>query len=143
MKQSIARDAIDADLCALSSLIEQGRFYFPNIHRGDDFGAEKPIAYRGYRNLALDFLVASYNVLKEPSSARRHENSELLQRYFTSIVFEVVRPSERLEAIRAHTDKYFVVQKSFEDFLDQKDGEVIEHIWSSSVRRRKRQIGAN
>jgi len=118
-----------ADLAELSSLIEQGRFYFPNIDRGDSFGADKPIAYRGYRNLALDFLVASYNVLRTPADGSRSADAERLQRYFTSIIFEVVRPAERLEAIRTHTDRYFVVQKCFDDFLAHKDGHVIDHIW--------------
>jgi len=46
-------------LARLSSLIEQGRFYFPNIIP-DDFGTDQPPAYRGYRIVALDFLVAPY-----------------------------------------------------------------------------------
>jgi hypothetical protein len=119
-----------SDLAHLSSLIEQGRFYFPNIDRKDGFGSDKPAAYRGYRNLALDFLVASYNVLQEASSKQRNEEALLLQRYFTSIVFEVVRPNDRLEAIRSHTDRYFVLNKSFDDFLEHKDGSVINHIWT-------------
>ena len=49
-------------LCKLSSQIERGRFYFPNIDKGDNFGQNKPTAYQGYRNLTLDFLVYSYNL---------------------------------------------------------------------------------
>ena len=48
------------DLCSLSALIEQGRFLFPNIVEGDNFGANKPLAYRGYRNLTLEFLIGAY-----------------------------------------------------------------------------------
>jgi len=120
-----------SDLAKLSALIEQGRFFFPNISKADDFGSEKPPAYRGYRNLALDFLVASYNLLHEPPSQTAKDKLALLQHHFTSIVFELVRPSDRLETIRALTDRYFVKQQSFEDFLDHPDGSAIDHIWRS------------
>ena len=63
LKESISVSALAGnrpeDLATLSALIERGRFFFPNIDRGNGFGEEKPPAYRGYRNLALDFLVAS------------------------------------------------------------------------------------
>jgi hypothetical protein len=39
----------------LSSQIEIGRFYFPNIDKGDKHGLDKPMAYRGYRNAVSDF----------------------------------------------------------------------------------------
>ena len=54
-------------LVKLSSPIEQGRFYFPNINP-DEFGLDKPPAYRGYRNVALDFLVASYDLHQKSSN---------------------------------------------------------------------------
>lgn len=117
------------DLACLSALIEQGRFFFPNIEKLDGFGAEKPPAYRGYRNLALDFLVASYNLLQEKPSKKSNEQLELLQRHFTSVVFELVRPTNRLHTIRALTDCYFVKEQSFEDFLEHRDGSIIKHIW--------------
>lgn len=120
------------DLARLSALIEQGRFFFPNIERGDRFGMEKPPAYRGYRNLALDFLVASYNLLQDRTSKASGEQLELLQRHFTSIVFELVRPRDRLERIRALTDRYLLKEQSFEDFLQHRDGAIIEHVWRSA-----------
>jgi hypothetical protein len=119
----------EQDLCLLSSLIEQGRFFFPNIDKGDSFGKHKPPAYCGYRNLALDFLVASYNLCKAKSSLERNEKLELLQRHFTSVVFDIVRPKERLNTIRALTDRYFAREESFDNFLSHRDGKVIEHIW--------------
>lgn len=120
---------IREDLALLSALIEQGRFFFPNIDRSDNFGKEKPPAYRGYRNLALDFLVASFNLFNGPISKDALKQAEILQRHFTSIVFEIVRPKNRLETIRLLTDRYFVQDKSFEDFLEHHDGSVIEYIW--------------
>ncbi len=116
-------------LARLSALIEQGRFFFPNIDKEDFFGKEKPPAYRGYRNLALDFLVASYNLFNSEVSPSEIEQAEILQRHFTSIVFELVRPKDRLETIRSLTDRYFVQDKSFEDFLEHHDSSAIEYIW--------------
>jgi hypothetical protein len=121
-------DEHKGDVACLSALIEQGRFFFPNIEK-PDFGSEKPPAYRGYRNLALDFLVASYNLLHEKVSKNANDKLELMQRHFTSIVFELVRPHDRLQKIRALTDRYFAKEQSFEDFLEHRDGSIIEHIW--------------
>jgi hypothetical protein len=122
-------------LCRLSALIEHGRFFFPNIDRGDEFGEEKPPAYRGYRNLALDFLVASYNLLEQEPNEEEQIQAEALQRHFTSVVYELIRPHGRLETVRDLTDRYFAQQKIFEDFLDDENPTVIEHIWRD---RRKR-----
>ncbi len=122
------------DMAQLYTLIEQGRFYFPNIDKKDGFGTDKPPAYRGYRNLALDFLVASYNLLHETPSEEGRRKLELLQRNFTSVVFELVRPRSRLDKIRALTDRYFSTDKCFEDFLKEQDGSVIEHIWQPPPR---------
>ena len=119
------------DACLLSSLIEQGRFFFPNIDKSDEYGADKPPAYRGYRNLALDFLVAYYNLCNQLSSVDRTLQLELLQRHFTSIVFDIVRPQYRLDKVRALTDRYFAREESFEDFLSHRDGKILEHIWAS------------
>lgn len=124
-------EAHKADLAALSALIEQGRFFFPNVDKGDSFGADKPPAYANYRNLALDFLVASYNLSSDKSAPEEHEQLELLQRHFTSIVFELVRPKDRLDSIRVLTDRFFIKEESFDDFLTHKDGKIIQHIWRS------------
>ena len=117
------RDAADfqQDLACLSSLIEQGRFYFPNIVH-NDHGAGKPAAYRGYRNLALDFLVEFYDIVTHSS----HDQSDRqllteLQRYFTSIVFQVVRPKDRLDKFKQLTDQYFVKDHTVNDIIDNPD----------------------
>lgn len=47
----------------LSSLVDRGRFFLPNeLH--EDYGLEKPLAYRGYRHASLDYLVAAIRVLE-------------------------------------------------------------------------------
>ena len=48
-------------LSRLSALTEIGRFYFPNVIKGDYFGHDKPSAYQGYRDICLEFLVYFYN----------------------------------------------------------------------------------
>ena len=128
------------DLARLSAMIEQGRFMFPNIDKGDGFGREKPPAYQGYRNLALDFLVASYNLLRAQPSEEGRLKLELLQRHFTSVVYEVVRPRERLETIKVLTDRYFAKDESFEDFLRHRDGSVISHIWEEPEPRLRKHL---
>ena len=92
------------DLSNLSSLIEQGRFFFPNIIESNNHGKKKPIAYRGYRNLALDFLVSSYNLYSSSETENSARDARTLQRYFTSIVFEIVNLKERLSKIQSLTD---------------------------------------
>lgn len=117
------------DLAALSATIEQGRFFLPNIDRADGYGKSKPPAYRGYRNLALDFLVAAFNLYSAPVPPNAREQGLRLQRHFTSVIFELVRPKERLDRISALTDKYFATEKSFEDFLEHPDSDALAHIW--------------
>lgn len=118
-------------LSKLSALIERGRFFFPNVDKNDGFGTEKPPAYKGYRNLALDFLVASYRLFNDTKRRQaKLDQAEQLSRYFTSIIFEIIRPKENLQQIRSLTDKYFMKEDIFEDFITKKDPSLIEYIWS-------------
>ena len=107
-------------LANLSCQIEKGRFFFPNINLKDNFGNEKQFAYQGYRNLALDFLVYSYNLFSEGNASEYIKHAEELQREFTSIVFEILRPKENLDEIRKLTDKYFTKEHIFENYLEKK-----------------------
>jgi hypothetical protein len=113
----------------LSVLIDQGRFFFPNIDKGDGFGRQKPPAFRGYRNLALDFLVAVYNIYGEEISQDSIRRAEDMRRYFLSVIFEVVNPRDRLERIRSMTDRYFTTQQIYEDLL--RGERSIDNIWRS------------
>ncbi len=117
-------------LVRLSSLIEQGRFYFPNIKQ-DEYGLEKPPAYRGYRNIALDFLVASYNLHHRPRSDKLDKQAKYLQQLFTSVIYEVIRPKDRLELIREITDRYFVKDLSVEDLESKEQIDAVSHIWKN------------
>lgn len=118
------------DLASLSSLIEQGRFYFPNLIK-NDYGASKPAAYRGYRNLALDFLVALYDIVNRPTYDESDGDSlAQLQRYFTSIVFQIVRPKDRLNTIKQLTDQYFVKDHSANDIIERP--ELFPALWDDA-----------
>jgi hypothetical protein len=107
-------------LSNLSCQIEKGRFFFPNIILKDDFGSDKQIAYQGYRNLTLDFLVYSYNLFSQENASEYIKHAKELQREFTSIVFEILRPKENLDEIRKLTDKYFTKEHIFENYLEKK-----------------------
>lgn len=113
----------------LSVLIEQGRFFFPNIDRSDSYGIGKPLAYRGYRHLTLDFLVAAFNLAEHPKSHGFGESMRALQRHFTSMVFALINPSERLERLRSMTDRLSVSKESYEQFLSHEDADVLRPLW--------------
>lgn len=104
-------------LSDLSTKIEIGRFYFPNIDKGDYFGDEKPFAYRGYRNLMLDYLILSYRVFEEQNAKEYLSHAETLQKYFTSYLFEILEPKSFLKEIEKHTDKSFYKELRFEEFI--------------------------
>jgi hypothetical protein len=115
-------------LVMLSAQIEQGRFFFPNVN-SDKYGIEKPPAYRGYRNIALDFLVASYDLHNRPYTRSVPTQALQLQRLFTSVVFEVVRPSHRLKQIKKITDQYFVKNLSLDDLLTSDQTQKVDRMW--------------
>ncbi len=54
----------DEFLAKLSSNIEKGRLYFPNLDH-NKFGTEKESAYRGHRQPILDRLVEIYDLIKD------------------------------------------------------------------------------
>jgi hypothetical protein len=57
--------------------------------------------------------------------------AEYLQRLFTSVVFEVVNPSDRLKRIHKLTDKYFVKNLSIENLKDPEQIKAISHMWDT------------
>ncbi|KIY40530.1 hypothetical protein TZ03_10260 [Pseudomonas sp. 10-1B] len=104
------------DLCLLSAAIEQGRFLFPNIIEGDGFGAGKPLAYRGYRNLTLEFLIGAYAACNQDPI-----DSELCEKYrrlFTSMVYEVIGPVARLSEVSTLAQKRLSTGKTVKDYVD-------------------------
>lgn len=106
-------------LSKLSSLIEQGRFYFPNIDRGDGFGKEKPSAYQGYRNVVLDTLVYLYQIFLKDNYTKYKEHIKRLQRLFTSIVFDYLEPSKQGKQVSKKTLLKNNKEITLEDLLKQ------------------------
>lgn len=115
-------------LASLSTKIEIGRFYFPNVDKGDNFGSEKPYAYRGYRNLILDFLVFSYRLFEKENAINYKDHANLLQRYFTSSLFEIVDPVKFINETKKVTKQTFNRELSFEDFLEKEPELLITYI---------------
>lgn len=112
-------------LSKLSAQIEIGRFYFPNVDKGDKFGDKKPQAYKGYRNLMLDFLVFSFQVFEKQDAQKYLSHAGALQRHFTSYLFEILDPKTFLKETEKHTDKTFSKELRFEDFI-QKDPDALD-----------------
>jgi len=106
-------------LAELSALIETGRFYFPNIDLHDGFGANKPLAYRGYRNVVLDFLVYEYQLFKREDSNKYVEHAESLQRLFTSYVFQYLNPKNLQKKIKHTTSIQMKNSITINEFLKQ------------------------
>lgn len=106
-------------LAELSALIETGRFYFPNIDQHDNFGATKPLAYRGYRNVVLDFLVYEYQLFDREDSNKYIEHAESLQRLFTSFVFQYLDPKKLQKKIKHNTSIQMKNTITINEFLEQ------------------------
>lgn len=79
-----------SQLAKLSALIEHGRFYLPNLHK-DKYGLHKPMIYRGLRNVILDFLIYSYDILCKNNANHYQKHLEVLQRLFTSHVYSLLK----------------------------------------------------
>lgn len=111
-------------LCKLSANIEIGRFYFPNVLKGKNHGNNKSEAYKGRRNLMLDFLVYSHKIYKGKNPENYIEHAESLQKHFTSYLFEILDPNSFLKETKKHTSKFFSSDLSFEEYIS-KDPEAI------------------
>lgn len=106
-------------LAELSALIETGRFYFPNIDRQDNFGANKPLAYRGYRNVVLDFLVYEYRLFNRDDSYKYVKHAESLQRLFTSYVFQHLDPKKHQQKVKHNTSIQMKNEITISEYIKQ------------------------
>jgi hypothetical protein len=78
----------------LSSIIDRGRFLLPNIRR-EDYGVEKPYAYRGLRHSVLDPLVATERVLSTGFTGRFSDRKHAvvaMKREFVSSIQRILDP---------------------------------------------------
>lgn len=106
-------------LVELSSLIEVGRFYFPNIIKNDLFGDEKPSAYRGYRNIVLEFLVYIYEIGNRNDVHLYWEHINALQRHFTSRIFSILEPKKHISRIKKNSYISMSHEVVLADFLNE------------------------
>src|SRR5215203_5773068 len=85
---------------ALSSLVDRGRWFFPNLHH-TEVGIEKDEAFRGLRQPALDLLVKAYWLVGSMSYTDQYSNLALrdplveLKRKFVSEVQNYLDPRNR------------------------------------------------
>jgi len=120
----------------LASLIELGRFYFPNMLRGDGFGKEKPLAYRGYNNVALEFLLHFYDAILLEDSYGQFEHTygftellDKLQREYTSIIYRILKPRKHIDRIRKHAGLSLAIHERREEFVKRNPTEIGLFSW--------------
>jgi len=106
-----------AELSSLSAQIEIGRFYFPNINKNDGYGKYKPVAYQGYRMIVLDFLVYFYDTAKKPDAKMYKSALWEFLRLYTSAVFDIISPKDRINKIKKYSDFVMNEEVSLNDFL--------------------------
>ena len=104
-------------LAELSSQIDIGRFYFPNVDSGDSLGSYKPIAFRGHRHVALEFLVFSYDIFLKDNAQYHLRDALKLQRHFTSYIFTILKPSEFNVLIKKNTTITFDAEKVLSEYV--------------------------
>lgn len=93
----------------ISSLIDQGRFFFPNEkppYKYDELEQFKPSAYRGYRAPALTNLVQVYRILDSyikgsqvPMHRLEDQQLWILRKEFVSDLQDILSPRERNDQI--------------------------------------------
>lgn len=103
----------------LSTQIEVGRFYFPNIDKNDGFGIEKPSAYKGYRNIVLDFLVYSYQLFSREDFMNYKQHAEAFQRLFTASIYDRLNPRMHNERVVKNTLIKDNKEMSINDFIKE------------------------
>lgn len=106
-------------LSKLSVLAEVGRFYFPNVDKKDGYGSEKPMAYQGYRHIILEFLLHFYETALQDDG---DQDAYLwqLERAFTSEIFKIINPHERIREYSKKTEIIIPKGISLEDYLDHR-----------------------
>jgi hypothetical protein len=60
----------------VSTLIDRGRWFFPNI-QVDDHGADKELGYRGYKHESLDGVAMAYRLLQNLDYQNRDNNRSI------------------------------------------------------------------
>ncbi|MGJ5037874.1 MULTISPECIES: hypothetical protein [unclassified Bradyrhizobium] len=103
-------------LVAISSMIDRGRWFFPNT-RVEDHGMDKEPGYQGFRHEVLDGLVSAYKSLgrvdcqnKQNNQARRDELTGC-KRHFVGRLQIILDPTRRSEVFKELRNKAAKVEK--------------------------------
>ena len=111
-----------AALGELSTLIDIGRFYFPNdTKREPQIGRHKTRIQWGYRQLPLDFLVVIYEIARNGDLEKLKYAVQYLKNEYSSAVFQVISPEERIHYIDRHTEYKSLPKEAIEDYFDKRE----------------------
>jgi len=89
----------------LSALIDRGRWFIPN-ELLDQYGKDKPKAFRGFRPPALNYIVNYYDILKKIGDNSYEANRPLREtlwttrKQFVSEIQDILDPREREKETR-------------------------------------------
>lgn len=115
-------------LADLSSNIEVGRFYFPNINLDDKSTLNKPLAYRGRRHIVTNCLAMSYEIYLHEKENEYEQDLKILRRTFTSQVFESLNPSRFMKMARKHTITHSEKPPTIESIIGKTAEELIKEL---------------
>lgn len=104
-------------LSRLSALTEVGRFYFPNVIKGDNYGNQKPSAYQGHRHINLEFLLHFYQVASQANDNRHTALLWKLERNFTAVIFDMIEPRKRNHDYSKYLALTIPEGRAIEDFI--------------------------
>jgi len=129
-------DGLLEKLTRLSVLIDQGRFYFPNIINDTNYGKDKPSAFRGHRDVALDLLVLYYDIFRSGNASNHTQHLVYMQKLFTSRVFDVIQPRKFIELTQRYTPLAFDEGFKLSDYLRSEPEMLFSLYASAKVKRR-------
>jgi hypothetical protein len=94
-------------MAVLSSAIDKGRMYFPNVQR-EEHGVHKDSAFRGHRRPILDALVGAYSAAEQfkfgdaGAMLKVKDEINLSRRRFVAELQKSVDPDRRLRFLAEH-----------------------------------------
>jgi hypothetical protein len=104
----------------LSSLVDRGRWFFPNLW-ADEYGQNKEPAFRGLRQPILDCLMDAHYAVKRLYELKQNDDIEQendavhelvhCQRIFVSEVQQVLNPRRREREIERITEQFAISEK--------------------------------
>ena len=97
------KEELEKAKARFSGLIEQGRFFFPNIDKKDGFGNDKVLHHRGYSNIIINFLTDCYNLIASFDDVEAINEYERKVNFFTAAVFRCFSPNDFIKKVEKVT----------------------------------------